>query len=366
MEPLVEAWLQDFKSLDTRKVYGFGLASFQRVLGFPSWEQYVAGGPDAVGDLRKFCEAWSSRPPNTVLTKITAVRSFLKDQGVNVDGLDWQRLVKRGFVPRSEVVMRDRIPTREELARVLSCSGTMMRAVILFCVSSGARVGESCAMRVDDLDLSADPPRAHLRGASTKNHRGRTVFMSREAAEVLRVWLKVKTKLKKKDGEAFSRDLVFGVLSRQVQYAWNNILRKADVTDRCSVTHRLRCHFHTLRKYFRTNIGLPPEYTEYLLGHSIGLDSAYFRPYESELEKLYLANMHRVSVFEGENEKVGRELAKVREENLTLQKRVQALDEKNLKIGELQGQVQGLNTAMLQMQSAMQLLARAIPEKKKG
>ena len=267
-------------------------------------------------------------------------------------------MVKHGFVPRDDTVVRDRIPTREELMRVLGCSGVMLRALVLFCVSSGARVGETCAMRVDDLDLSADPPRVHLRGEATKNHRDRTVFMSREAAEAIKVWLRAKTKGLKKSGEAFSVDLVFGVTLRQVGEAWHSALRKAEVMDRCSSTGRLRCHFHTLRKYFRTNIGLPPEYTEYLLGHSIGLDGAYFRPYESELEKLYLANMHRISVFEGENEKVSLELAKMREENLMLQRRAQAQDEKNLKMGALQDQVEGLTLLVTQMQKDIQKLPR--------
>ena len=110
-------------------------------------------------------------------------------------------MVKHGFVPRDDTVVRDRIPTREELMRVLGCSGVMLRALVLFCVSSGARVGETCAMRVDDLELSADPPRVHLRGEATKNHRDRTVFMSREAAEAIKVWLRAKTKGLKKSGK---------------------------------------------------------------------------------------------------------------------------------------------------------------------
>lgn len=345
MEPLIREWLGDFKSVHTQRVYRRGLEDYQHILGFQNWETYLNGG-DYVEDLRKFAESLNGRAPNTVLIKVTAVRSFLKDKEKDIDNGRWRRLVKRGFIPRKEPITRDRIPTKEELARILTCSNTMLRAIVLFAISSGCRVGEISTLRLADCELDYNPPRAFLRGEATKNHRGRTVYMSREAADAIKAWLTAKTKKRKKNGAAFDPAYVFGVSVTNIQTCWKDALIRSEVTDKCQTSGTYRCHFHTLRKFFRTNIGLSPEYVEYLLGHSMGMDNSYFRPYEVELEKLYTANMHRVSVFEGNMGEVGEELDRMKQENENLRKKVETLSEESSKVRNLERQMKAMETLM--------------------
>ena len=82
------------------------------------------------------------------------------------------------------------------------------RALILFLLSSGGRTGEALQLLEEDIDLEADPPRAHIRREYTKAGVGeRTVFFSYEARDAIRDWLQVKDSLDKRGrGDSYKGD----------------------------------------------------------------------------------------------------------------------------------------------------------------
>ena len=59
--------------------------------------------------------------------------------------------------------------------------------MILFRVSSGARIGEILQLKKEDFDLEADPPRVHIRDKITKGGTGgRIAYFSYETRDAIK------------------------------------------------------------------------------------------------------------------------------------------------------------------------------------
>ncbi|MHA1956764.1 MAG: tyrosine-type recombinase/integrase [Candidatus Thorarchaeota archaeon] len=89
-------------------------------------------------------------------------------------------------------MQQDRVPTTEEIRRLLSHMPVQGRALFTLQASAGTRIGETVELRLDDMSLGSDPPRAYLRPETTKSGDGRVVFFSVEAVEAIEEWLKVR------------------------------------------------------------------------------------------------------------------------------------------------------------------------------
>ena len=65
--------------------------------------------------------------------------------------------------------------------------------MILFLVSSGARIGEILQLRIEDFDLEADPQRVYICKEITKGGMGGpTTYFSYEARDAITDWLRIK------------------------------------------------------------------------------------------------------------------------------------------------------------------------------
>jgi len=84
---------------------------------------------------------------------------------------------------------------------------------------------------------------------------------------------------------------------------WNRACDKADVGIKDKRTNRRIHHIHSLRKFFRTKIGLDLDVTYALMGHAEYLDDCYLRlEEEGEIAAAYLEAMPNVSVYGVENQ----------------------------------------------------------------
>ena len=93
--------------------------------------------------------------------------------------------MKRVKLPRTDAPDPDFF-TVAEVKRLLDGASIRDRALLLFLLDSGARLGETAALRIDDIDLATG--RARLR-TETKNRRPRTVYLGSIAAEAMAAWL---------------------------------------------------------------------------------------------------------------------------------------------------------------------------------
>lgn len=104
------------------------------------------------------------------------------------EGLLPESPMKRVKLPRTDAPNPDFF-TVAEVKRLLDGASTRDRALLLFLLDTGARLGETAALSVADVDLAAG--RVRLR-AKTKNRRPRTTYLGSIAAEAMAAWLQAR------------------------------------------------------------------------------------------------------------------------------------------------------------------------------
>lgn len=228
-------------------------------------------------------------------------------------------------------------PTKEMLKQILVHSNIKGRAMVLFLVSSGARIGETLQLKKQDLDLDADPPRAHIRAEYTKGGVGaRTVYFSYEARDTIKEWFKVKDTMKKTTGESFSGDKVFPWNSHTARFMFYLACDKAGIDSRDTTTNRRKIHLHSLRKFFRTKIRLEDlDITNALMGHAEYLDDSYLRlDEEGEIAQAYLKAMSNVSIYQIEELEVSKAVEPLQKELSELKLKYEKLKDSYTKFWE--------------------------------
>lgn len=292
-------WLQEFKSDNTRRVYNSALTKFKEANQITNLEKYINDSPDAASDMRKLLVRLEGKPSKTVTTYAGAVKVFLQDKGVKVPDESWSKIRRRGYLPkRPRPQTQDKIPTKTQLKTIVNYLDVKGKALTLFLLSSGARIGETLRIKEEDLNLESDPPKVYIREGYTKGGVGqRTVYMSHEARDAIRDWLAIKNSMGKRDGSGtFKGKRVFPVCHHTAKYLWNRACDKAGLDVRDKQTGRRLYHLHSLRKFFRSKIGLNNDVTHALMGHVEYLDESYLRQEQGEIAEAYLENMQNVSI----------------------------------------------------------------------
>ena len=300
-DPILKKWLGEFKNGSTKKVYCSALRVFKKNLGIRDLGEYLKSEPDTTGDIKKFLNSFDGRPSKTIAAYVTAVRVFFQDQGVNMEANDWKKLRRRGFMPkRVRAETRDKKPTKAQLKQILNYADIKARAMILFLLSSGARIGETLKLKIEDLELDAEPPRVHIRGEYTKGGVGeRTSYFSFEARDAIKDWLRIKDSVGKRQSgnETYEDERLFPWSHNTACFMWNRSCDKAGIGTKDKKTGRRVYHLHSLSKFFRSCVGLQLDITHALMGHVEYLDDSYLRQENEEIAKAYVESMPNVSVY---------------------------------------------------------------------
>ena len=322
-DPVLKEWLTEFKKLTTRRSYLSSMRKFKEHLQIEDLGKYLKSSPDATGDIRRFLTTLDGRPSKSIMTYVTAVKVFFQDHNVEVDDNGWRKLRRRGFIPkRVRAETRDKIPTKKLLKKILNYADLKARSQTLFLVSSGARIGETLQLEEDDFDFNADPPRVHIRAEITKGGIGeRITYFSYEARDAIKDWLGIKGSIQKRSGGSYAGSRVFNWSSFTARFMWNLACDKAGCGDRDKRTGRRIYHLHTLRKFFRTKIGLDLDVTHALMGHAEYLDESYLRQEQGEIAQSYLGAMANVSVYQIEELEVSKAVEPLKAELEYLKKR---------------------------------------------
>jgi len=333
----LQDWLQEFKSQSTRRVYRAGLRDYTKKLNIEDLEKYIKDSPNVTADIRKYLTILDGKPSKTISTYVGAVKVFLQDKGVKVPDESWKKIKRRGFMPKRVMAeTRDKKPTKTQLKRILNYVDVKGKALILFLISSGARIGETLRLKEEELELDADPPRVHIRGEYTKGGVGeRTVYFSYEARDAIKDWLAIKDNMGKRDGTTYKDDRVFPFVLSTANDLWNRACDKAKLGIKDKRTGRRIYHLHTLRKFFRTQIGLNLDTTHALMGHVQYLDESYLRQDQGEIAQAYREAMPNVSVYELQNEEIKEKAEIIEEENRELKERMIKTEAKLAQIEKL-------------------------------
>ncbi len=366
----VSQYLDLFSGAATRKAYHMALARFLAFLeGRPcrsekpiphsaevlagmdaQAETYLrevkAGARTPATDVVHFLAAMQRDfAPATVGVGRSAVLGFLEENGIELSRQDERRIKKR--VPRVRNVAEEETLTRDNLQAILPLMSIRDRAVLLVLLASGGRIGEVLQLRLQDVDLDAEPAQVTFRAATTKNKERRIAFLTDEAAEAVRVWLSgrddyLKTATRRNVGlmgagrsgpKSKADERLFPFKRSSFDLAWGRALERAGLYRRCEVTGRLTLHPHSLRKCFRSWLGgvAGQDLAEVLMGHEGYLTGAYRRLTDDELREGYARHCHVLCITGGSGD-VARQMAEQREAIADLQSQNEGLRQKLVRI----------------------------------
>jgi len=336
------SYLEQFESRSTVRVYRAAVKRFLQTLCKvkdyridESNLEEVAGkylrarGGDAARiqeDVQVFAAAIKDMPPKTRRTYLAAVKIFLLENGVELPQLFWRRL--HGRVKGSQPVSEEKVPSKADLRNVMMHLPAAGRALFLTLVSSGMRIGEALKLQLGDLELNRDPPLIRIRAEYTKTGEKRIVFITPEAAEAIRGWLKVRDEylkaaaLRSRHAKSVDDRRVFPFTSANARFMWRNALRKTGNGQVDPRTRRTLMHPHVLRKYFRSVVGsiAGVDAAEALMGHHSYLAEVYRKYPDPErfLGEAYRKAVGELQVFVEEHPDEAR-LRQVEERNRLLE-----------------------------------------------
>jgi integrase len=303
-------------------------------------DRYIAEDRDYEADIQGFLNAISDKPPKTIRLYLAATKNFLIESGVELPQRFWKRLSRR--IKGSTARTQDVVPTNEELKRILMHMPIHGRALFLTLSSSGMRIGEALKLTMQDVNLEKTPITINIRGETTKTGDRRTTFISREAGESIREWLKTRGKYLRgaagrshrySKSETDPRLFPFEVATAYSM--WNTALDRTGNGARDSSTNRRKLHPHVLRKFFRSTLPkvISLDVVEALMGHSGYLTDVYRRYQVKDLADFYLRGEHLLTIF-GNGSDVGKLRAEVEEKNTQLQTLVNGLTTENMSMKE--------------------------------
>ncbi len=221
----------------------------------------------------------SHASPKTVNLRLSVLTTFAAEHRVKLDETEW-KLYRKRKLNGSASLTADKSGTREEWRKILLETSTQGRALLMFLLSSGCRIGETLELKLSDLDLDADPPRCHIRARYTKGGKSeRTVFLTQESKHALLNYLEWRKGRTVRGGRTTydATDRLFPITASSARETLNVALEKARLDDRDEDTNRYKIHIHSCRKYFRSNCSLDESLTNSIMGHMGYLDKSYLR-----------------------------------------------------------------------------------------
>ena len=219
-----------------------------------------------------------------------------------------------------------------EYASIVNAFGRTPRrqALYLFLGSSGMRIGETMKLRKKDLDFSTERIKINIPANITKTGKGRSTFISKEAAE------KLKPILDKLNPD----DLIFTKERKDPQDAiiveqkvLTLALDRLGLNDRYSSNNLHKISSHSFRSYFFTKATRKhgENYAHKLVGHS-GYLMQYDRMNDVEKLKMYLDLEPDLVIFDQTKNEL--EINRLRVENQSikeLREEIQKLKESQAK-----------------------------------
>jgi integrase/recombinase XerD len=278
-------------------------------------------------DLEAFVESEQDRrlKPLSVRGRLHQIYAFLR------------YLLERGMVPADVLARRIRIKVPEALPRAMDAEDVKRllavigkvrdRAMILVLLRTGMRIGELLRTRVGDVQL--DERKIQL-VVGEKNRTGRVVYLSADACQALKEWIR-------------SRDpgkplLFYGQGRGSLSYTaarvmFRQYLKKASISEKGYSLHGLR---HTCATEL-LNAGMRLECLQQLLGHSnLEQTRRYARLTDKTREEEYFQAMARIEGEESHDaERIPGEVPPVFEE-------AQLLDPHDQNVYEYPGALPGM------------------------
>jgi integrase len=313
-------WLDNHPEEGTKKVYWAGVKKFLVSvygveLSAPKEKfdelstilvnEVKAGERDAFKTLLGFVITMNGAPPTSVKAYYSSAKNFL-EYSLDIEFTKKQLQQLKGALPKGKLARTEEGElTPEILKGVLAHCDAKGRALFLLLESSGIRISEALMLTFADVDLTSTPPKVTVRGEGAKEGDRYSSFMSVEALDAMREWLKVRdeyieTATKRGVGLAQTgygrgeketgNEKIFPFSDSVAQMMWNNAIRKLGLRSADKQTGRQAFRIHMLRKFFMSQMKLkiPEVIVEALCGHGTYLSEAYRRYSKKQIAEFYL------------------------------------------------------------------------------
>jgi integrase/recombinase XerD len=227
---------------------------------------------------------------------ITTVLSFYKIHDIVLNSKKISR-----FMPEQRKVKKDRSYTHEEISKLLEIADERMRVVILLLASTGMRVGAIPTLRIRNLhDM-----KIVVYESATEEY---FTFITPECKKAIDSYVD----MRKRYGEDLNKNSF--LIREQFDVRDSMAIRKSkgvrrdalqwkleDIARRSNARSKEVALAHGFRKFFTTqlvNSKVNSEIREMLLGHKIGLMSAYYRPTQDEMYAEYEKAIDNLTINE--------------------------------------------------------------------
>lgn len=274
-------------------------------------DKYLKEKRDYPEDITKFAVSLHSRAPLSARQTFNCVTGFFSYYNRELSAKD-EKFIRRRL-PKGNVRTIEKDLDIDTIRTILQHVDTKGRALILLLASSGLRINEALTLPLEDVDLEARPAVITIRGENAKNGDNRITFMSAEATQAVKEWLKVRPDYIRaaanknnglvksgrgnlKSGEDDGR--LFPFSDQNASTIWDNAITKAGLFSRDKSTNRKQLHYHQFRKFFISQLALivSKEIPETLAGHEGYLTDAYRRYTKKQLAEEYLKGEHLLTI----------------------------------------------------------------------
>jgi integrase len=324
-------------------------------------EKYLKEKRNYSEDMAGFAVSLQSRPPLSARQTFTFAKEFFNYYNLELPAKDLKFI--RHKLPKGNVRTIEKDMDIETIRTILQHLDVKGRALVLVLASSGVRINEALSLQLEDIDLKAKPAVITIRGENSKTGDNRITFISSEAMQAVKEWMKVredyirssakrnnglvkKGRAKPKSEEDDGR--LFPFSDQNANALWDNAVEKAGLFSRDKTTNRKQLHYHQFRKFFISQLSLivSKEVAETLAGHSGYLTGSYRRYTKKQLAEEYKKGEHLLTIqapkelqeieseFRAKMQTHSEIIENIVKENITLKQEISKIKEEQEKLRE--------------------------------
>lgn len=292
-----------------RHTIGSDDSLYQYVYGVYRFSMWIGKNPDIIiSDLLDETGAPSPQRLNTFVDLVDAYVGDLIAQGLSQCAISNYVKAVKTFCKANKVVLNlpfsvktrvkhpDRAPKPEELTKIVDIADLVGKVVVSMMALAGFREGTLAKLQYrhvkEDYEANRVPIHIHVEAEITKGkYRDYDTFIGQEAAQFLHEYLELRKRgyrnvpperlhddsplirnTKTREVKTISENAIYRLVHRL--YFKAGLIVKAEYKyDYEKVRTRYRLRPHSIRKYFRTQLGslntIPVDYIEYMMGHTV-------------------------------------------------------------------------------------------------
>jgi len=161
---------------------------------------------------------------------------------------------------------------------------------------------------------------------------------------------------------------IFPMDTNNCRNIWNRLLIKSGFSKKDKTTGWERIHPHCIRKFWRSNIEMPSDKMEELMGHTGYLTKEYRKIPEKKLAKAYLKAEPSITIFEREigEEKLQQMDAEIKRRDDKLKSQSDDIEFLKRKLVESENELKRLGDEFIGLGSAFDFVAKKLEKQEKG